>query len=148
MHITSILDWFKKARPEPTHKDFTTQLGVHIEEFGEMLDALSGESEADCMEIDLVRNFVNGFARKLKVGDVKVRIHAIDRIEFLDSLCDQIVTAVGTAHTQGMNIDRALIEVAQSNHSKFDEKGLPIFDANKKVTKGPNYWKPNLEPFV
>lgn len=148
MHINSILDWFKKVRPEPNQKDFTTQLGVHIEEFGEMLDALSGETEADYRQLILLQEFVNSFARKLKAGDITVKVAEEDRVDFLDSLCDQIVTATGTAHTQRMDIDHALMEVIRSNDSKFDGQGLPIFDSNKKVIKGPDYWKPNLAPFV
>jgi hypothetical protein len=40
MTIDNIALWHKRARPEPTEKDFNVQLGCHIEEFTEMLDAL------------------------------------------------------------------------------------------------------------
>ena len=46
-----------------------------------------------------------------------------------------------------MNIVDAMDEVNDSNFSKFDNTGNPIFDENMKVAKGPNYRKANLKPF-
>lgn len=71
----------------------------------------------------------------------------INKVELLDSLADQIVTAVGVAHMMGFDILGALEEVNRSNFSKFED-GKPVFDANGKITKGKDYVKPNLEHFV
>lgn len=67
-----------------------------------------------------------------------------DRKEFLDSLADQIVTGVGTGHCAGMQTVEACERVNESNWSKYDAGGRPIFDANGKITKGPSYKKPGL----
>jgi predicted HAD superfamily Cof-like phosphohydrolase len=71
----------------------------------------------------------------------------IDRKALLDSLCDQIVTAVGVAHMFGMDISGALSEVNRSNWSKFVE-GKPVFNEHGKIAKGPNYTPPDLARFV
>ncbi|SSX60346.1 nucleoside triphosphate pyrophosphohydrolase family protein [Actinobacillus lignieresii] len=70
-----------------------------------------------------------------------------DKVELLDALCDQIVTAIGVAHMFGMNIQGALQEVANSNDSKFED-GKPVFNEQGKIAKGKHYFKPNLERFV
>ena len=44
-----------------------------------------------------------------------------------------------------------LLEVADalnSNMSKLDENGKPIYNDSGKVMKGPNYFKPDLPKFV
>jgi hypothetical protein len=46
-----------------------------------------------------------------------------------------------------MDVLGALEEVNRSNFSKF-ENGKAVFDENGKITKGKNYSKPNLKPFV
>ena len=42
----------------------------------------------------------------------------------------------------------AFTEVHNSNMSKLDDNGKPIFRADGKVQKGPNYFKPNLNQFI
>ena len=37
MTISSIVEWFKVAKPEPNIKDLSMQLGVHYEEVAEIL---------------------------------------------------------------------------------------------------------------
>jgi predicted HAD superfamily Cof-like phosphohydrolase len=69
------------------------------------------------------------------------------KIELLDSLADQIVTAIGVAHMFGFDISGALAEVNRSNFSKFED-GKPVFDANGKITKGKNYTPPELTPYI
>ena len=70
-----------------------------------------------------------------------------NKIELLDSLCDQIVTAIGVAHMLGMDIENALAEVNRSNHSKFED-GKPVFNAQGKISKGVNYTPPKLGKFI
>lgn len=138
--ISIIKLWFERAVPEPTDKNRAVQIGVHFEEVAEMAESLSQEGLAG----DL--NQVSGY---FKEWLTLTRDHKlIDRKELLDSLCDQIVTAVGVAHMFGLDIAGALSEVNRSNWSKFDSNGQPIFDANGKIAKGPNYSKPDLDRFL
>ena len=143
--------WFKRAKPEPTEQNFNVQVGVHFEEFVEMLDTMrfyaptfpGGTLTGAVMSL---RNKLHILAEDLKSGKVQAVVE--DRIEFLDSLADQIVTATGTGYMAGMNVPAALDRVNGSNFSKFDDNGMPLFDANGKIKKGPNYRKVNLEDLV
>ena len=53
---------------------------------------------------------------------------------------------------QGMHLelilDKCFEEVQNSNMSKLDENGKPIYNEHGKVMKGPNYFKPDLSKFV
>jgi predicted HAD superfamily Cof-like phosphohydrolase len=133
--VSSILGWFKEAVPAPEDKNRRVQTGVHFEEVAEMLEALR-----------LPTDEISKLATALKKGEMD--LPEPDRIELLDSLCDQIVTAVGVAHMFGMDIVSALKEVDASNWSKFGENGKPIFDENGKIKKGANYFKPELTNYV
>ena len=137
-HISDIKGWFELAAPTPNDKNRAVQLGCHFEEVGEMANAigeLKGETELCYM------------ADHFKVKVAGVEVDNVDRIELLDALCDQIVTAVGVAHMFGMDIEGALVEVTRSNWSKFVD-GKPVFDANGKIAKPPTYSKPDLTLFV
>ena len=137
--IDNITLWHKRARPEPTEKDFDVQLGCHIEEFVEMLDSLTIRAEGFDKAIDALEDVANG----LKAGTLTVS--SVDRGELLDSLADQIVTAVGVGHCAKMDMNAAVQEVNDSNWSKFNYKGFPEFDDNGKIKKGERYRKPNLK---
>jgi len=142
MSMRNVELWHKRARPEPSNDDLQVQLGCHIEEIVEMFDSLdlhhSWAALAD--ELSLL-------ATRLKQGETIVSIK--DREAFLDSLADQIVTAIGVGHCANMRTAEAVEEVNRSNWSKFDqETGQPIFSPYGKITKGPNYRAPNLKEFV
>ena len=139
--IDNINLWHKRARPEPTEKDFDVQLGCHIEEFVEMMDALSiyFDDVPVAKALDTLENLADG----LKAGVLTVS--SMDRGEVLDALADQIVTAVGVGHCAKMDMVAAVQEVNDSNWSKFNYKGFPEFDENGKVKKGERYYKPNLK---
>jgi hypothetical protein len=64
--------------------------------------------------------------------------------DMVDSLADQVVTAVGVGHCANMDISRAINIVNTSNWSKFSPEGQPYFDQDGKVLKGPNYVPPAL----
>ena len=139
MTIPCIKQWFKIAAPETTDKNRAVQLGCHFEEVAEMLAAIGETFIADRLALIATQY--------KKDGEVEINEPWLDRIELLDALCDQIVTAVGVAHMFGMDIEGALAEVNRSNWSKF-VGGKPTFDANGKIAKPPSYSKPDLTLFV
>lgn len=146
--IEEILNWHQSAIPTPTKKNQRVMLGVHFEECGEMLETLSEGSTNDKYRIKTegTTTQVSTLAETLKKNtdfDVVIK----DRKELLDALCDQIVTAIGCGYMYGFDIIGAIQEVSDSNNSKFVD-GKPNFDENGKISKGPNYFKPNLEPFL
>ena len=140
--IDNITLWHKRARPEPTHKDFNVQLGCHIEEFIEMMDALELDWDTDTYLRDAV-NTLSDYADALKSGERTAT--RLNRKDLLDSLADQVVTAVGVAHCAKMDMVAACQEVNDSNWSKFNYKGFPEFDENGKIKKGERFHRPNLE---
>ena len=85
------------------------------------------------------------------IGDCRPIIITNDTIAplylqaLLDSLADQIVTAVGVGVCAKMDMNAAVTEVNESNWSKFNYKGYPEFDENGKVKKGERYRKPDLK---
>ena len=48
----------------------------------------------------------------------------------------------------GIDLDKCFDEVQNSNMSKLDENGKPIYNESGKVMKGPNYFKPDLSKFM
>lgn len=141
-------EFFTKAYPNITSKNLHTQLGVHFEEIFEMIQTITGTNPQSAYLITIVGQANRAMSIYLKEHDKSIEVKPENREEFLDGLCDQIVTATGVAHIFGMDIVGGFGEVNRSNLSKFDENGDPILDSNLKVVKGPHYFKPNLKPFV
>lgn len=142
------LNWFKQALPNPTATNFTVQLGCHLEELIETLEALVMDSDdrqnvvTAYEAIDSIKRLANS----LKVGSVYVAaVSSVD--EMIDGLADQHVTLTGLAHIVNLDFDGAKAEVDRSNFSKFVD-GKAIFNENGKIAKGPDYTPPNLEPFI
>ena len=69
-------------------------------------------------------------------------------LEVADALTDILYVTYGAGHAFGINLDKCFEEVQNSNMSKLDENGKPIYNEHGKVMKGPNYFKPDLSKFV
>ena len=69
-------------------------------------------------------------------------------LEVADALTDILYVTYGAGHAFGINLDKCFEEVQNSNMSKLDENGKPIYNEHGKVMKGPNYYKPDLSKFV
>ena len=63
----------------------------------------------------------------------------------LKELADLVYVCYQYAENMGWFLDEALDRVHQSNMSKLDEDGNPIYREDGKVLKGPNYKPPTLE---
>lgn len=140
--------WFEKARPDLTPVDFRVQLGVHLEEVTEMLEALDGNDVATSRLLGDAELALKNLADYLKANSGQDTITVTSEELFLDSLCDQIVTGTGVAHCRQYDIVGAMTEVNRSNFSKFDEAGNPIRNEVGKIMKGPNYSKAVLFPYL
>lgn len=140
MSVDQIELWHRRARPNPTNEDFNVQLGCHFEEIVEMLAVINTTHNDTLVR---ARTALGWLATNLKNGAATA--YMTDRKEFLDSLADQIVTAVGVGHCAGMKTAEAVVAVNSSNYSKFDKNGYPIFNDQGKIAKGPDYAPPDLE---
>jgi len=128
----------------PTSKNISTQVGCHLEEVAEMLNALTNADPELATKMGFLSEAIDHIGNLIKnYGGITVK----DRVELLDALADQIVTATGVGTFLGMNVPGALAEVNRSNYSKFED-GEPIFNENKKVMKGKDYTPPDLSKFI
>jgi len=62
----------------------------------------------------------------------------------LKELADLVYVCYQYAENMGWFLDEALNRVHESNLSKLDEDGKPIYREDGKVLKGPNYKPPDL----
>ena len=70
------------------------------------------------------------------------------KANMLKELCDLKYVIDQYAAVMGWNIDEGDRRVHESNMSKLDEEGYPIYNENGKVMKGPRYKKPDLSDLV
>ena len=145
--LADTFNWFQAALPNPEDINFHTQLGVHFEEVGEMIDAISALDPETAAIMGTARQAIGTLSKHLKGATDRIIVHQFDRAEYLDAICDQIVTATGCAHISELKLIDAMAEVNRSNYSKFFN-GKPVFDENNKITKGPDYSKADLTPYV
>ncbi len=82
-------------------------------------------------EIDAIVQLANNGAA---AADVAVAI--------ADVLGDIMVYCRSEALKYGLPLEEVLDVIMDSNESKLGADGKPIYDANGKFLKGPNYWKP------
>lgn len=140
--IHNIKEWFKAAKPNPSTADVCLQIGCHYEEVSEMGAALYDDVAYELADTALLYKTNHNWY----VGAIE-KLSAYKRVELLDALCDQIVTAVGVAYMMGMDIEGALAEVNRSNWSKF-EGGVPVFNEHGKIAKGVQYTPPELSDYI
>ena len=81
-------------------------------------------------------------------NELKDAISDNDIVEVADALTDILVVTYGAGAAFGIDLDKCFEEVQNSNMSKLDENGKPIYNDSGKVMKGPNYFKPDLSRFV
>ena len=85
---------------------------------------------------------------KEELEELKIALDNKDLIEVADALTDILYVTYGAGHSFGIDLDKCFKEVQNSNMSKLDKDGNPIFNESGKVMKGPNYFKPDLSKFV
>ena len=83
-----------------------------------------------------------------ELDELKEAMTNNDLLEVADALTDLLYVTYGAGHAFGIDLDKCFDEVQNSNMSKLDENGKPIFNEAGKVMKGPNYFKPDLSKFV
>ncbi len=85
---------------------------------------------------------------KEELDELKVALENKDLLEVADALTDILYVTYGAGHAFGIDLDRCFDEVQNSNMSKLDENGKPIYNEAGKVMKGPKYFKPDLSKFL
>ena len=85
---------------------------------------------------------------KEELDELKIALKNEDLLEVADALTDILYVTYGAGHAFGINLDKCFEEVQNSNMSKLDEDGKPIYNNAGKVLKGPKYFKPNLIKYL
>ena len=85
---------------------------------------------------------------KEELDELIEAINKKDLVEVADALTDILYVTYGAGHAFGINLDDCFEEVQNSNMSKLDKDGKPIYNENGKVMKGPNYFKPDLSKVI
>ena len=85
---------------------------------------------------------------KEEVEEVFEAIKESNEAHVLKELVDVVVVCVGMADTYGWDFDTAFKRVHESNMSKLDDDGKPIYREDGKVIKSKNYKAPYLSDLV
>tara|TARA_B110000003_G_scaffold173430_1_gene173022 strand:- start:267 stop:608 length:342 start_codon:yes stop_codon:yes gene_type:complete len=106
-------------------------------------------------EIKTKPSFSTDKINKLRIDLIKEELQELteamnnkDLLEVADALTDILYVTYGAGHAFGVDLDKCFEEVQNSNMSKLDENGRPIYNEAGKVMKGPKYFKPDLSKFV
>ena len=83
-------------------------------------------------------NEIDEIVEMLKAGSTKLDV----AVAIADLLGDIIVYCRSEALKYGLPLEQVLDVIMDSNESKLDSNGNPIYDGNGKFLKGPHYWKP------
>ena len=83
-----------------------------------------------------------------ELSELKEALDNKDLLEVADALTDILYVTYGAGHAFGIDLDKCFEEVQNSNMSKLDENGKPIYNEDGKVMKGPSYFRPNLKKII
>ena len=118
-----------------------SKVGIFMKTFGqEVKDKPSFSTDKiNKLRLDLIKEELDELTEAMTNKDL---------LEVADALTDILYVTYGAGHAFGIDLDKCFEEVQNSNMSKLDENGKPIYNDSGKVMKGPNYSEPNLKPFV
>ncbi len=118
-----------------------SKVGVFMKTFGqEVKDKPSFSTDKiNKLRLDLIKEELNELTEAMNNKDL---------LEVADALTDILYVTYGAGHALGINLDKCFDEVQNSNMSKLDDNGKPIYNEHGKVMKGPNYFKPDLTKFI
>ncbi len=118
-----------------------SKVGVFMKTFGqEVKDKPSFSTDKiNKLRLDLIKEELNELTEAMNNKDL---------LEVADALTDILYVTYGAGHAFGINLDKCFEEVQNSNMSKLDVNGKPIYNERGKVMKGPNYFKPDLTKFI
>ena len=118
-----------------------SKVGIFMKTFGqEVKDKPSFSTDKiNKLRLDLIKEELDELKEAMENKDIK---------EVADALTDILYVTYGAGHAFGVDLDKCFEEVQNSNMSKLDLDGEPIYNDKGKVMKGPNYFKPDLTKFV
>ena len=117
------------------------KVGIFMKTFGQEVKNKPsfGSDKINKLRLDLIKEELEELTEAMEKKDL---------LEVADALTDILYVTYGAGHAFGINLDKCFDEVQNSNMSKLDENGKPIYNEHGKVMKGPKYFKPDLTKFV
>ena len=132
-----------KIYPDTTHQ---TRLSRQAEEFRKSYQISNSLSRAArARQQNLI---VEEFKEFLQAEGMLFLSSNEHKENALKELADLVYVCYQYAVNMGWDLDEAMHRVHESNMSKLDKNGDPIYRDDGKVLKGPNYKPPNLEDLV
>ena len=118
-----------------------SKVGVFMKTFGQEVKNKPSFStdKINKLRLDLIKE---------ELSELTEAMNNKDLLEVADALTDILYVTYGAGHAFGINLDKCFEEVQNSNMSKLDENGKPIYNQSGKVMKGPKYFKPDLSKFL
>ena len=118
-----------------------SKVGIFMKTFGQEVKNKPSFStdKINKLRVDLIKE---------ELTELTEAMYNKDLLEVADALTDILYVTYGAGHAFGIDLDKCFDEVQNSNMSKLDQNGKPIYNEHGKVMKGPNYFKPDLSKFV
>ena len=118
-----------------------SKVGIFMKTFGQEVKNKPSFStdKINKLRLDLIKE---------ELSELTDAMNNKDLLEVADALTDILYVTYGAGHAFGIDLDKCFDEVQNSNMSKLDENGKPIYNEHGKVMKGPNYFKPDLNKFL
>ena len=118
-----------------------SKVGIFMKTFGQDVknEPSFSTDKINKLRVDLIEEELEELNEAMKNKDL---------LEVADALTDILYVTYGAGHAFGIDLDKCFNEVQNSNMSKLDSNGKPIYNFDGKVMKGPNYFKPDLKKFV
>ena len=118
-----------------------SKVGIFMKTFGQEVKNKPSFStdKINKLRLDLIKE---------ELSELTDAMNNKDLLEVADALTDILYVTYGAGHAFGIDLDKCFEEVQNSNMSKLDVNGKPIYNEHGKVMKGPNYFKPDLSKFV
>ena len=129
--------------PDTTHR---TRLSSQAQEFREAYRIVNTKSAAT--RVKQKNLIIEEFKEFLEAEGLMFRDNPELHANCLKEMADLVYVCYQYAENMNWDLDKAMHLVHESNMSKLDEYGNPIYREDGKVLKGPNYTPPNLEELV
>ena len=117
------------------------KVGIFMKTFGQEVKTKPSLSK------DKIKNLRYSLIKE-ELDELKEAMDKNDIVEVADALTDILYVTYGAGHAFGINLDKCFNVVQNSNMSKLDKNGKPIYNEFGKVMKGPNYFKPDLKKII
>ena len=97
------------------------KVGTFMKTFGQEVKKKSslGPDSINKLRLDLIEE---------ELGELKEAMNSNDLLEVADALTDILYVTYGAGHAFGIDLDKCFEEVQNSNMSKLDENGKPIYN--------------------